>query len=132
MGLIIQQIGHDGSSKPFPEPYSDTPVGFHSQECIEVLDSSGWKVTCIELYPRSYPMPGCPSIERMGDPKDRLKRHMSLDNGVLCGILKEEIGHAVSWINGKIHDPRGCGLVWTPENFLYKHFDPRLFFKVRR
>jgi len=128
LGFLIKKIGHDGSEK-----VGDGHRGFHSQEIIEVLDDMGWKVTCIDLYP----VMGYESGELdvyMGNPKDRLKDHMAFDMGVLCGILiKEEVPHAVTWDlgNKRIYDPRGVGLTWAPEDFLYKHFEPKLFFKVR-
>lgn len=135
VSYFIEKIGHDGSAMPFLEPHLEYRIGFHTQECVEVLDSLDWSATKIELFPGTMPMIGYPGVPRhVGDPKKRLEHHMASSNGVLLGRIPKgpgEIGHAVSWIDGRFYDPRGEGLVWAVQDLLYKQFEPIEFFKVR-
>ena len=125
VGTFIVLIGHEGRER-----------GFHTQECIEVLESMGVRAVTIDLFPKSCPTPDSEPVDiYMGDPKERLERHMGDTDGVLLGTIKKEnrlIGHAVSWYKGMIYDPRGVGLTWAAQDILYKHFDPRQFVKVYR
>lgn len=130
LGHLIQKIGHDGSEKI--ARWNGERRGFHSQELIDVLESMGWAVISIEVDPHLDQGHGYATLPVMDYKEDRLFRHMDLTNGVLCGILvKEDIGHAVAWIDGKIHDPRGAGLVREREDFLFKDYKPFAYHKVR-
>jgi len=135
IGEFINDIGHDGSELPFDPPFTHVRRGFHVQECIEVLDQYGYSATRIEVRPMlAAHEAGMPIEVDMGEcPVTRLRRHMDFSHGVIIGrlLLNTPIkGHAVSWMRGKCYDPRGAGLVWRPEDLLYKYLDPWEFYMI--
>jgi len=143
---FTDRIGHDGSN----EPYEEIPGmkgGFHTQECIEVLQEMGLACTPIEIVPQMRPTPDgptCPiwfSPEHLtADPEDwnwqRLKRHLNCSSGVITGINRktnnEIIGHAVAW-NGReavIYDPLGYN--YSIDQAGYYGFTPQTYWKVQK
>ncbi len=129
---FIKKIGHNGSEK-VPE-WGEVERGFHTQECIEVLEDLGIRAVTIDLFPKVAPDPHAPPVSvDMGYPWERLARHMDSCDGVILGVIKKDdkpVGHAASWIDKVVYDPRGCGLEWLAPDFLYKQMEPRQFIKV--
>jgi hypothetical protein len=133
-GILVNTIGHDGSSLPYED--QKYHAGFHPQECIDAIMKFGWEATPIELYPKITPN----RVEERiiyfnGDDSGnwaRFLRHLSnTTHGVLEGLLvrKDKIaGHAVAWDGLYIHDPRGYSYSFSEHD--EKCFCPQVLWRL--
>jgi len=126
---FIEKIGHDGSS--FPYPGSDRRRGFCMEECLDVLSDLGYAATPILFDPWAIQAEGEPGFRLYEDGFQRVRHHMNNSDGVLVGVLDDR-GHCVSWFEGLIHDPRGCGRVYPAHEMGANGFEPHTFYKIQR
>jgi len=101
---IIELIGHDGSAiNPDWAKYGDPKqrVAFHVQELIIVAYRLGYTVTPFERRPISAISYVDPFYYLQQDVTDIL----NANSGVITGVTRYGVPHAVAWDGSRIHDP---------------------------
>ena len=131
---VIETIGHDGSAQYYL-PDCDFRVGFHTQECIDALESFGRAATPIEVDPQYQPADYLPPIHlRLNE--NRLLLHLHDNEGFITGFGMKDtsrIGHAVAWDGEYIYDCRSnTEGVYPFTRCLRNNFYPTCFWKVRK
>ena len=108
---MIEYIGHDGSASVYKN--SKYRRGFHFQECIDV--ALKLKVACVPIEHHYALTPDGLETYQIGDNNTQSKRFIeyltNTEVGVLEGLALDKdqvpIGHAATWMNQHILDPRG-------------------------
>ena len=118
---LINEIGHDGSEKIWPEvnePYCRR--AFHPQELIDCCFSRGFTVIEIEKYPKLRPMYfdflKIHTVFNNDKATSRYHKYIQTFPGVLIGP-----SHAVAWDGLQLYDPKG---------YTIPSFDSHLFFGI--
>lgn len=113
--VLIDRVGHLGFERK-GEGQGIRPLGYHVQELIGPLADLGYSVTPFELYPVTYDEGSKENrLVWFGNQHNncnevRLQRYMTGKNGVLTGRNRQGTGHAVAWMDGKVHDPAGANV----------------------
>lgn len=110
---LIRVIGHDGSEMICPANGPGGRRGFHSQECVSVAFALGFAATEIELFPSSQFLDQKKIIHfpaaatNLDGNWERFNQHVQASRGIIAGLTKRSVGHAVAYENGLVLDPRG-------------------------
>jgi hypothetical protein len=131
-GVLIHEIGHDGSKCPYQNPRFH--AGFHVQECIEAIQKFGWAGTPVELFPQITPdyseIRTIYFVDEAGNWARFLRHLTQCKNGVIEGIRKNKIGHSVAWDGKHIYDP--TGKIYSFSEHPQFNFFPRILWKLTR
>ena len=104
---FIKLLGHGGIDS------KGQIVGWHIQECIDVLWHHGYSCTPIEFDPSSKISEKSPIYYPFSQKQALNRAHKYLADpyyfgAVLEGInIQSKLGHAVAYLNGVVIDPRG-------------------------
>lgn len=124
---LIKELGHDGLSVvAYEEPAPNCLRSFHPQEFVDLLQARGFACTMFDAEPKM--MHGRTLVDHtkfLGP--TRFQESLRLGQGVIFGILKETMPHAVAWDGKVVFDPRGYH--WSFPN---SEFKPLFFFLVQR
>lgn len=105
---IIVKIGHDGSEIIYPnqiDPYGRK--GFHDFEVIQAMTKfNHYFCPFLPIYETAKGIQN-PDDTIEIDNTEFVREVMREFDGVLCGNIGINYGHAVSWIDDKIVDPKG-------------------------
>jgi len=105
--VLIQELGHDGMVKDWPEhPIPHCYNGHHIQEIIDLVLARGYSLTPIESYPRYASAMDPSNWKPVYSNGARFLRQISGRRGILIGQYRGR-GHAVAWDGDIIWDPNG-------------------------
>lgn len=101
---VLELVGHDGSEIVWPNLRDpQRRRSFHSQELIHAAHELGYSVTPFESLPSSLPAEGESPLDV--DVASRFEKVLYGSEGVLTGIGKSGMRHAVAWDGAEILDP---------------------------
>lgn len=106
---VLSLVGHNGSEIIWPklkEPYCRR--SFHIQEMILISYALGYTCTPFEAIPVSKPLGATePYAIDIATPQGRMNDLLFDNYGVLIGLGKSGLPHAVAWDGYQIFDPNG-------------------------
>jgi hypothetical protein len=108
---FLERIGHDGSNIIWPqlaEPLCRR--SFHMQECLLAAFGLGYGFTGFDL--RACGGPNADNLITL-DHSERIRELMWFTPGVILGVGRLGINHAVAWDGEKVYDP--CGAIYKLE-----------------
>jgi len=108
---IIQEVGHDGMEKTWPEcPPPLCYRSFHIQEIIDCFVARSFGLMPIEYNPHSAPTDTVRPCGAYENYSDRFYHHIEEKEAILIGAhRKHSIGHAWAWdgLTETCYDPNG-------------------------